>query len=342
MNKINNNMINLIVDTFDQAVMIYYEARINDRVDNTAVTNYNIEKGRLNYYICLIDLIDAFLENKTLTIDEKKNQEIMKLFDHLNDEIEKNGLNNEEVRRALLLLDINGFKNINFDLDMITPDVIALIICFILEPILKENQTILDGNLGCGNLMYLLSTHLSKEFKMIGIENHGLLADVAVHKANMMNLNVNIFHQDALEYVYNGVDYIVSDIAEYDYENEEYHSKLYDQGIKYFPYLYIEHNLKSENDHIGIYLVNNKFFSQLGNEQFREILKENAYIHSFITLPNSLFLNLDNTKSIMIVKKTKDLTNKKTDIYMLPNISEQEKFMDIIKTIQESMKELIK
>ena len=166
MNKINNNMINLIVDTFDQAVMIYYEAKINDKIDNTAVTNYNIEKGRLNYYICLIDLFDAFLENKTLTIDEDKNQQIMDLFDNLNNQIEKNGLNNEEVRRALLLLDINGFKNINFDLDMITPDVIALIICFLLEPILKENQTILDGNFGCGNLIYTLSTHLAKEFNV--------------------------------------------------------------------------------------------------------------------------------------------------------------------------------
>ena len=338
MNKINNNMINLIVDTFDQAVMIYYEAKINDKIDNTAVTNYNIEKGRLNYYICLIDLFDAFLENKSLTIDEDKNQQIMDLFDNLNNQIEKNGLNNEEVRRALLLLDINGFKNINFDLDMITPDVIALIICFLLEPMLKENQTILDGNFGCGNLIYTLSTHLAKEFKIIGLENHGLLADIAVHKANMMNLDVSIFHQDALEYIYNDIDYIVSDIAEYDYENEEYHSKLYDQNIKYFPYLYIEHNLQMPTPHTGIYLVSNNFFNQPGNEQFREVLKEKGYIHSFITLPESLFLNKENTKSIMIIKTTEDLSNKKTDIYMLPNISETEKFMEIISTIQESLK----
>ena len=201
MNKINNDMINLIVDTFDQAVMIYYDAIINEQLDNTAVTNYDTEKGRLNYYICLIDLIDAFLENKTLNIDEEKNQQIMDLFDNLNDQIEQKGLNNEEVRRALLLLDINGFKNINFDLDMITPDTIALIMCFLLEPILKDNQTILDGNFGTGNLIYTLSTHLEKEFKIIGLENHGLLADIAVHKANMMNLDVSIFHQDALEYI---------------------------------------------------------------------------------------------------------------------------------------------
>ena len=40
----------------------------------------------------------------------------------------------------------------------------------------------------------------------------------------------------------------------------------------------------------------------------------------------------------MIIKTTDDLSNKKTDIYMLPNISETEKFMEIISTIQESLK----
>lgn len=339
MNKVNNEMINLIVDTFDQAVMIYYEGRINEREENTAVTNYDIEKGRLNYYICLIDLIDAFLENKTLVINEKSYEQIMNLFDNLHNKIEENGLNNEEVRRAMLLLDINGFKNINFDLDMITPDVISLIICFILEPLLKENQTILDGNFGIGNLIFTLSTHLSKEFKIIGVENHGLLADVAVHKANMMNLDISLYHQDILEYTFDGIDYIVSDIASYQYENAEYHSYLYDKGVKYFPYLYLEHNLSIPSEHIGIYLVNNDFFTQPGNELFRETLKDKAYIHSFITLPESLFLNKENTKSIMIIKKTKELENKKTDIYMLPNISEKDKFMEIISVIQESLKD---
>ena len=34
MNKINNDMINLIVDTFDQAVMIYYDAIINEQLED--------------------------------------------------------------------------------------------------------------------------------------------------------------------------------------------------------------------------------------------------------------------------------------------------------------------
>ena len=119
MNKVKESMIIKLTDTFDEAAMLYYHATIDEEIDNTAVTNYDKEKGRLNYYECLLTVIDYFLEIKDIEeshLDEETKEKISTLFSDLDEEIEKESLNSEEVRRALLLLDIKGFKNLNFSL----------------------------------------------------------------------------------------------------------------------------------------------------------------------------------------------------------------------------------
>ena len=68
MGKVKESMIIKLTDTFDEAAMMYYHGTIDEENDNTAVTNYDKEKGRLNYYECLCNVIDYFLEGKELKI----------------------------------------------------------------------------------------------------------------------------------------------------------------------------------------------------------------------------------------------------------------------------------
>ena len=44
MNRVNDKMILKISDTFHEAAMLYYHGSINEEVDNTRVTNYNLKK----------------------------------------------------------------------------------------------------------------------------------------------------------------------------------------------------------------------------------------------------------------------------------------------------------
>lgn len=338
MAKINDHMINLLVDTFDKAVLLYYNAKINDKVDNTAITDYNKEKGRLNFYICLIKVIDYFLEDKSLDVDDETIEKITYLFDNFRLSIEEECLNFEEVRQALLLLDIKGFKNCNFDLDMITPDAIGMICAYILPTIIKQKEiNLLDGNFGVGNLIFTICGHVEKDIKVTGIENHGLLAQVVTRKINMLDMKANIYHQDALEYLVDGIDVVISDIATYDYENPEYHSPLYDQGIKYFPYLYVEHYLNLPGDKYYIYIINNDFFSQPGGEKVRKLINTKAHIQSLIVLPDSMFINGVSTKSMMIIKKAESHQATQTDIFVLPSINETSKFMNILEEIKRAL-----
>lgn len=317
-----------IVDTFHDSTMVYYNALIDEEKDNTAVTNYNLKSEHLNYYECLMNVIDAFLDLKELNIDEESAVKIQNLFSELHKKLENYNLTNEEMRRALLFLDINGFKHLNFPLDYITPDVIGIICNYIIEhTINKKEIALLDFNFGVGNLAFYLNNNLDKEVNLFGIENHSLLVNVSAHKADLMECELTLYHQDALEYIPSNIDVVVSDIATHNYENPNYTSKLYDGGVRYFPYLAIERYLELDKDPLYVYIIDNSFFSQVGNEKFKELINEKGHIISLITLPLNLFTSEENAKSILILQKKKD-KKEQSAVFSLPEISNKDAFMN--------------
>lgn len=328
------DMINQIVDLLDDAIMKCYYGMIDEEVDNTDVTNYNIEKGRLNYYDCFLMVVDYFLNDVELKVDEDTRKVIDECLDTFKDLTEKYEVNSEEIRRALLLLDIKAFKSVNFPLDIITPDAIGMIIANFINAMYTDvtKVDLLDFNFGIGNLAFTISNHSVHDISLVGFENHSLLASVSVKKANLMMQNLNLFFQDALEALPKDIDVIVSDIASYDYENPNYASDLYNQGVRYFPYLAIEHFLKIENKVLAIYIVENNFFSKPYSNLFYDMMNKFGHIDALITLPTNFFQSKEDAKSIIIVSnEIKD--NCETAIYMLPSLSDKENFLKQLESI---------
>lgn len=335
------DMINRMVDLFDEAAMKCYYASIDEEKENTDVTNYNKERPSMNFYEALLKVIDYFLDEKPLHIDDESQKEIDDILDAFRSDVEENGINVEEIRKALLLLDIKAFKNINFSLDMITPDTIGMIFSKWIEAYFsKEDKlTIYDPNFGVGNLMFTIHNHIKKELKMIGMDNHELLTRVAVGKANMMMEDLIMYYQDALEYQMHDIDVVVSDLATYDYENDQYHSELYDKGIRYFPYLVIEHDIKSEEFHPSFYLIDNQFFTHSDSKEFNTYLTAHASIECLIVLPTTLFQHEEDAKSILILTN-RPKQHKDMHIFMLPSLSNTSQFMSKLNEIEQFLKEL--
>lgn len=337
--KLSDEIIVKIVDTFDEASKLYYNVSINEEKDNTSVTNYNIYVNRTNYYECLLKIIDYYLGKIELDIEEEVLNKINDLIDSLDDKLEGYSLTNEEMRRALLLLDINGFKHLNFPLDYITPDVIGTICTYIIGSIYSQNINLLDFNFGVGNLAFYIANNLEQDINIYGVENHSLLVDVSAHKADMMEQELILYHQDALDVLPKDMDVIVSDVATNDYENANYHSDLYDKGVRYFPYLAIERYLDVENDPLFIYIIDNNFFQKEGADKFKEMLNTKGQILSLVALPTNFFLNEEDAKSILILKKKKEeVSSLGSSVYMLPKIEEKEAFMKTINDIVEHIK----
>lgn len=340
MNKINDQTIINLTDILHEATMIYYHASIDEEIDNTRVTNYNIEKGRLNYYESLLQIMNYFLGIENLEdshLDDESIDKIQNLFNRLDEYIQVNGLLNEEVRRALLLLDIKGFKNLNYSLDLITPDNVGFIISKIADTFVKKNKiTMLDFNFGVGNLAFTINNNLNKEVELIGIDNHALMARVGTMKGNMLEEKITIYHQDALEILPKEIDLIVSDIATYDYENENYKSYLYQEGIRYFPYLAIEHYLDVNQGCKYIYIIDNDFFTKYGADKFKVILEEKATIKAFVALPPSMFQDNTQGKALLILENIPS-ESKHIPVYLLPSLKEKQAFYDIMADILKNL-----
>lgn len=339
-NKINNDTILKIVDTFDECAMLYFDGTTDELYENTDVTNYNVEKPHTNFFECLLKCAGYFLDGDEIKVDEEKIEEqIKQKLDELKEYLEKTGVNSEEVRRAFLLLDIKGFKNVNFPLDLITPDAIAIIISEFVKYSSKKNKiNLLDFNFGVGNLAFTIVNHLDKDVHLIGFDNHSLMASIATMKANMMNTMLDMYHEDCLDFLPSEIDVVVSDIATYDYENALYHSLLYEKGVRYFPYLAIEHFLELKGDVTYIYLIDKDFFSQKGSDLFREMLREKGTIKSLIALPENFFLNDTFTKSILILNNKPSIDHASTEVFILPPLADSKMFINVMKQIEEHLK----
>ncbi len=339
-NNISNEKILKIVDTFDECAMMYFDGTTDELYENTDITNYNVERPHTNFFECLLKCVGYFLDGDELKVDEEKVEEqIKQKLDDLKKYLNEEGVNSEEVRRAFLLLDIKGFKNVNFPLDLITPDAISIIITELIKySCNKEKINLLDFNFGVGNLAFTIANHLDKDVHLIGFDNHSLLASIATMKANMMNTMLDMYHEDCLDFYPSEIDVVVSDIATYDYQNELYHSSLYEKGVRYFPYLAIEHFLELKGDVTYIYLIDKDFFSQKGNDLFREMLREKGTIKSLIALPENFFLNDTFTKSILILNNKPSTIHSSTEVFVLPPLQENNMFMNVMKKIEEHLK----
>lgn len=334
------HIINQIVDGLDEIAMLHYYGSIDEETENTDVTNYNKERPTTHFYESLFAIIDYFLEDKPLYVSEEVKKQIDEKLSAFQQMIETRAVNSEEMRRALLLLDIKAFKNINFPLDLITPDAVGLIFARCIDAYFKGKKQIvvLDNNFGTGNLMFAIQNHTQVDIQMIGMDNHALFAQVAVHKANMMMVELDMYYQDALEFPIDGVDAMVSDIAHYRYENENYHSELYDQGVRYFPYLLIEHFFLTSSSRIGFYLINNSFFSQEKNDVFSQYVKKHGQILALITLPIQMFVTPEEAKSILIVSNAPSHRSE-MHIFMLPESNDKPRFFEKLKEIEVFLEE---
>ena len=333
---VNEKTITMFTDCFDEASMILYDASINEDKDNTAVTNYNRQKGRLNFYICLLQIVDHFLDGEELhLIHDEYVEKIDAVLEKLRKYINDNGLNAEEVRRALLLLDIKGFKNINFSLDLITPDAVSLICAHLVSAMKEKELVMLDPNFGVGNLVFTVNNNVEKDLHLIGIENQPLLSNVASMKANLMQVYLDIYNEDCLKHQMNECDLVLSDLASYDYEGNT-DLELSKKGVKYFPYLVIEHLLSIKKKCKYIYIVDNTFFSRKDCNLFRDVLAKKGRILGLIALPTTMFVDPRFAKSILVLDNTisKDAS---TDVFQLPSTDKIEDFMKVLESAKKIM-----
>lgn len=328
MNKVDNQKINQLTDLLDYASMLYYEEK------------------EATYLECLSKVLESYMEEVDLPFDEETIEKLNSVFK----EIDKLDLSVEELRKVFLLLSIKGFKHANFSLDIITPDAVALIVCYLVDSLLKTLEKpkdivkkysrpikgkyqLLDINYGVGNLALNLLNNLDYPISFVGIESSNILANYANTVNNFMDVDVTLYNQDALSMIVPSADIVMADLASYEYEDPLYSSPLHDEGVNYFPYLAIEKHLNSGHDKTKyVYLIDFDFFEQNGSDLFKKALNEKVGIRALIILPKSFFQT--SPKAVLILDKEKKGS---TNIVSLPSLENKEEFLRVINEIKRDL-----
>lgn len=272
--QIKNNKVDLFYDLIDNACMTYY----ND-----------IKRDYLDSFISFVNVL-MNQENET----RLSNKAVTKI-NSIIDKLENETFLNEEVRLALELIFIKGFKNRNVSLDFLTPDAICYIISFVCNTIIKHNYssqevTIMDTVIGCGNLLNAVINNAKVKVNGIGIENDELMAKLSKCSSELIDNDVIINYDDAKKTNNSLAEIVIGDFGEISNENKE----IYDIILKRLE------NIKKQG--YFVYLINNDFFNNASND-FRTQLMSKCTLLGLIVLPKKFVSQNHIGKSIIIGKK---------------------------------------
>ena len=283
------------------------------------------EKIKLNYLDALIrvandivnDIDDSKLDDSDVLILQDKYNQIMNLT-----------ITNEEVRQAMQLLIIKAMKHINMNLEIMTPDYVNYIIGYIVNSYFKNQKqiSILDVEVGTGNLITTVANFIENETNLIGVENNKLLINLCKANCELQNNDISLYFQDTLTKLIEIVDVVVGDLD------------CVVKDKKYYPYEIINNYLSNIDDEgIFIFLIENDFFNKGPIDEFKKKFK--GTMLGLIVLPNELF-NQNHIGKSLLIGSPLQLKNFEMMVMQMAGINEQEKFYNNINEIQEWIKKI--
>ena len=303
-------------DLYDEQAMIIYDYYLKNN-------------QKISYLKALIILFNILSNNDE--VDELPSN----LKEDIISKISQIKVNQEELRKALFLLEIKAYKQLAFPLDSFTPDAIGVIISFLLP---KKNLTILDLGMGSGNLSFVIADEMANkgyDVHLIGIEQDQLLCELAAALSNLLMISSEIHMEDCLSFNYPNVDILIADVSNYEYHNDYYQSPLYSQGVRKYVYLLMEKHLDSiVDDGLQFYIVDTDFFSCNEAYLFKQELDKKAYIKAIINLPSNFFKE---KQKMIIVLKSNNHEKRDTHIINIPNIDKNNEWRKVLLNLKELM-----
>lgn len=291
--KIDNKKVDMFYDLVDEACMTYY---------------HDIKRDYLEGFISFTEALYEGVNESILSIEATE-----KLERIIND-INKHEFLNEEIRLAVELVLIKGYKHKNMNLDFLTPDAICYIFSYLINTMVKagykeligsdKKLIVLDTVIGAGNMLQTVINNSEVNVLGIGIEKDELFARLATAVSMIIDNEVIVNCNDAKEANPNLADIIIGDFGE--------NSDIYDIIISRL------NNIKG-NGYFA-YLINNDFFAK-ADPKFREKLLKEATLMGLIVLPSGFVSGNHVGKSILVGKK-EVLTDFQMSVINIDDLSE--------------------
>ena len=257
----------------------------------------------------------------------------------------------EEIRRGLQLAILKGMRQNVQPHHQMTPDAIGMLIARIASSLLpgKESVELLDLAAGTGNLLLTVMNSLDVPVSSVAVEIDELLARLIVAGADLMEQTVQIYVQDALRpLLVDPVDLAVCDLPVGYYPDDENalnFEMMPAEGHAYAHHLFIEqtiHHLKPEG--YGIFIVPSSLFESAQAGELHTYLKKHTVIRGILQLPQTLFKNAAQSKSLLILQKPSEQAMPTPDVLLaaVPDMTDKQAMMSFFNKIEDWAKENVK
>ncbi|GAA3625930.1 class I SAM-dependent methyltransferase [Lactobacillus hamsteri] len=196
---------------------------------------------------------------------------------------------------------------------MPTPAIVSTVIALLMRKMLpnKEKLEIVDPAIGTGALLYsvinqLKSANHSRDiYNLVGIDNDEEMLNFADISAHLNNLKIDLYCQDALTaWMVEAADAVVTDLPIGYYpvdENAKNFATKSEKGHSLAHLLFVEQIIKNLKPAGWAFLVvPSSILSGKGGADFMPWLSEKVYLKAIVELPNEMFRNKFNQKSILV------------------------------------------
>jgi site-specific DNA-methyltransferase (adenine-specific) len=257
---------------------------------------------------------------------------------------DKQGFKKEEIRKGIQLAILKGMKGATQQQHMLTPDTVAMLIGYLTNKLVGENDNfrLFDPAVGTANLLTAVLNQVEKDVQAYGSDVDPTLIQLAVMSANMQERQIDFFHQDSLRpFLLEPVDLVVSDLPVGYYPDDvqaaQYELKA-EEGHSYSHHLFIEQSLHytKEGGYL-LFVVPNFLFESDQARALHAFLQQHAHIVGLLQFPDSMFKNESQAKSVLILQKKGTLTTapKQALLVQLPSFKNPNAMSNVLKQIND-------
>ena len=235
--------------------------------------------------------------------------------------VDVHNLDKEQIRKGIQLALLKGLKESAQAHHQMTPDTIGFLIGYLVNKLLdsKEPVTLLDPAAGTGNLLFTVMNQYTGSVSASAVEIDDVLIQIAVASANLLELPVSFYLQDALRPLpVDVVDAVVSDIPVGYYPDDEVamdYELMAPEGHAFSHYLYIEQSMRYvKPGGYGLFIVPSRLLTAEGAEPILGYVKDHKLLRGLLELPESLFADKRFAKSILLLQQPPN------DQFVIPDV----------------------
>jgi site-specific DNA-methyltransferase (adenine-specific) len=264
----------------------------------------------------MLENAENIIDNNTVRVENGlPKEETVKKLQEIYRKLDLQHVKAEYVRQVVQLSFLKVIRKDAIQANhQMTPDTIGLIMAFLIEKITTVNKikTVFDPAVGTANLLTTVINQLrangDQQITGFGIDNDDAMLQVASVSVELQDLDVKLYHQDAVSALdIPQSDLVVSDLPIGYYpldENTKNYQTRAKEGHSYVHHLLIEQAMNYlKPGAFGVFLVPSSLFQTKESQSFVKWIQSVAYLQGLINLPAELFANPNAQKSILLLQR---------------------------------------